>query len=277
MEAPALLADLAAAAVRGLEVEAGPPPPAVACALGLLSIALPRAWASFSPPALAAASRAAAASLVRRPDGSPSPALAALAPAAWLRRWAATPRLAGPLWEALGTEQMALHARAVVEGRHDAGLAGSATLGAAALGGRAGRSLLPDPPAAALALARLCGSGGEGSDAACAGLTALVAGGGSLPAAAVAALVEGGAAAEPVLTALGRTPAGADALLRAAGGCVGGEATPWPLREAAPLPPAVAVAVRGDPLGAVHLDPASTPGMLAAAAASRAGPGLVQA
>jgi len=287
VEAPALLSDLAAAAVAGLGVRDHPPAAAVACALELLSTSLPRAWAPFSPPALATAARAAAAAVARLSDRRPSPSLAALAAApAWLRRWAATPRVAGHLWEEVGADQLGLHVRAVeAADAGDAGLAGSVALVAAALATAGGRAGLADTrDAAIVALARLCVAGELGTvavTAGCVGLAALAEAGRPFPPAALAALVAESAppaAARTVLTALGRTPPGVDALLRAVGGCEDDASTPWPKKAANPLPPAVAAAVAGDALGELHLsNPLHAPsrGALAAAAASRTAPGLV--
>ena len=295
-EAPALLPALAVAAVGGLESGGGAcPAAAVACVTTLLSHTLPRAWATFTPPILGVAVTAVARATAREPPGgTPAPALLALASfsppcsAAWLRRWAATPRVGAALWEALGKEQVGLHERAVVVGGRaeggggDGALPVSTTLIAAALSTRAGRAGVSAPAAAALALARLCGSARDAvADAARSGVTALAGCVDAdatpiLPPAALLALVEAGVS--PALAALATTPAGVDALLRAV---VGSDEhnTPWPHRVGAPpLPPAVAGAVGRDPLGALHLLSTTrrpTPGALAAAAASRTPTGLV--
>lgn len=277
VENPPLLPDLAWAAVGGLEAgSAGATPPAaVACATTLLAHTLPRAWATFTPPVLGAAARALGRAVARdTTTTSPSAALLALsstsASPTWLRRWAATPRVATVLWGVLGPEQVGLHARALVEGGGGA-LAVSATLVSAALATQAGRACVAhsDAPAAVLALAQLCGSADAGvSDTARVSCTALAACDGApslLPRPALLALVEN--EVTPALAALARTPRGADALLAAVN-----EGEAWPKAGAAALPPAVAAAVGSDQLGALHLTAHPAPGALAAAAASRSTP-----
>ena len=298
------LADVLAASAAALSRHGAPS----AARLALAAVAtLPAAWAAADEGELDRAAAGAAALLAPPARGAPptpSPAAAALVDAGaatdWLAAWAATPRVAGRLFGALGRGALDAHAAAVAAvggggcDRPPALALSVATVGAA-LATSHGRCHLGDADGAAVALATLACAPGPPcgvAEAARSAVIALVRAATLAPRAVAtlaAALLDsrrhdaGVAGAADALTLLARSPVGADAVLCAGGGRA------WPTRVAAPLVAAVAAAshpsprarlagaLAADPLGALHVGRARgeggpCPARVAAALVSRGAP-----